>query len=168
MGEGTASPLFLLPNMTKADQIKQRIHDLLEAHFTGTDWYLVEIKVLPNRTVQVFADRDGSSTIEDFAALSRMLEHQLNEELQFSDTFSLEVSSPGIDRPLTLLRQYRKNTGRQLRVELKDGSRKEGKLLQATEGGIELETRAAGKKEAAATSNIDFSTIKQTKVLISF
>ncbi len=55
---------------------------------------------------------------------------QIEEMAMFpAGDFSLEVSSPGLDEPLKMLRQYRKNIGRQVELTLQDGSKKEGKLL---------------------------------------
>jgi ribosome maturation factor RimP len=81
----------------------------------------------------------------------------------------LEVSSPGIDEPLKLSRQYHKNIGRNVEVTLNDGLKKEGLLMAVTEESIEIAfTEGKGKKAVDHLLNIPFSTIKQTKVLIKF
>lgn len=83
--------------------------------------------------------------------------------------FSLEVSSPGIDEPLKLIRQYRKNIGRNVEVVLNDNTTQEGKLLDANEAFIQLEfTEGKNKKAVTVVKEIPFLQIKQTTVLIAF
>lgn len=153
--------------MSKNDNIKTRIEEILAADFDGTDWFLVEVKVLPNKNVQVFVDRDTDFNIADCAAINRKLAHQLNEEMDFSTQFGMEVSSPGIERPFQFLRQYKKNAGRNVKVETTNGKKTEGKLISADEEKIILET-AGTKKNTKQPIEISFSTIKQTKVIITF
>ena len=83
--------------------------------------------------------------------------------------FSLEVSSPGIEEPLKLHRQYIKNTGRDLEVTLQDGSKQSGKLLSVTENDIVIEfTEGKNKKAVVKQLTIPFETIKEAVVLIKF
>ena len=93
--------------------------------------------------------------------------------------FALEVSSPGVDEPLKLYRQYKKNIGRTVEVLLNEETRKQGKLtevnndeitIEETEGKIKKryshgskDSQAIGKK-----TNILFNQIKHTKVLVTF
>ena len=83
--------------------------------------------------------------------------------------FSLEVSSPGIDEPLKLFRQYKKNIGRKVEVTLNDETKLEGKLLEADEQMITVEvTTGKNKKAVTEQKQIAFADIKQTKILIAF
>jgi ribosome maturation factor RimP len=83
--------------------------------------------------------------------------------------FSLEVSSPGIDEPLKLLRQYKKNIGRTVAVTGNDNSLKEGKLAGVNENSITLEiAEGKGKKAVTRELEIPFSEIKETKVQVKF
>ena len=83
--------------------------------------------------------------------------------------FSLEVSSPGLDEPLKLNRQYKKNIGRFVEVLLNDTTKKEGKLLEATEDGIIIEYELGkGKKKEIKQETILFTDIKHTKIQIKF
>jgi ribosome maturation factor RimP len=83
--------------------------------------------------------------------------------------FSLEISSPGLDEPLKIHRQYKKNIGRYLDVTLVDSSKKEGKLVDATEDGIVLETESGkGKKKEVKQESILFDQIKTTKIQVKF
>ena len=83
--------------------------------------------------------------------------------------FSLEVSSPGIDEPLKLHRQYLKNIGRNVEVLLQDSTKKEGKLTEASEESITIEyVEGKGKKAVQHQLVIPFAEIKQTTVQIKF
>ncbi len=105
-------------------------------------YFLVEVRILPVNNVQLFIDGDLGVTIDRCVALNRALYKQLEEGSLFSGAdFSLEVSSPGLDEPLKLLRQYQKNIGRNVEVVLKDGFKKEGKLESATDQVIIIEEK---------------------------
>ena len=81
--------------------------------------------------------------------------------------FSLEVSSPGLDEPLKLLRQYIKNIGREVEVITNDEVKKEGRLTAVTEEKINIEyTEGKGKKALLIKDEIYFTNIKQTKIQI--
>jgi ribosome maturation factor RimP len=83
--------------------------------------------------------------------------------------FSLEVSSPGLDEPLKLFRQYKKNIGRYVDVAMIDGTHIEGKLIEITADGIVVETESGkGKKKITKQESILFDQIKQTKIQIKF
>src|SRR6476620_11180635 len=116
-------------------RIREILGDLLEEKSS----YLVDLKVVPGQLVQVFVDRDPHITIEDCAWISRGLVKELNKEFPFSDQYVLEVSSPGMDQPFKVLRQYKKCVGREVAVVLTSGLKKNGRLLYADEEKILLE-----------------------------
>ena len=94
----------------------------------------------------------------------------IEEEAWYPDgNFSLEVSSPGVDEPLQLPRQFKKNVGRKLAVTLQDDTKMEGKLTEANEDGILLEyTEGKNKKAVTINKVLAFDEIKQAVVQISF
>jgi ribosome maturation factor RimP len=134
------------------------------------DIFLVEMKVKPINNFKIYLDADSGLGIEKCIKINRALYKQLEEMAIYPEgDFSLEVSSPGIDEPLKLLRQYVKNIGRDVEVILNDASIKEGKLLEATEEAIVIEhTEGKGKKAIIENISIAFTDIKQTKVQIKF
>lgn len=82
--------------------------------------FLVDVQVQNERggkMVQLFVDTDRGITIEQCSEISRELLREFDERRLFDGNYRLEVSSPGIDRPLKLLRQYTKNIGRRFRVK---------------------------------------------------
>jgi len=95
---------------------------------------------------------------------------QIEESNMFPNgDFSLEVSSPGLDEPLKLHRQYLKNIGRFVEIIEKEGNKKEGKLLSVSEQGVIVEEeKGHGKKKEMVQHAISFDNIKTTKIQIKF
>jgi len=154
----TASPL---------EQIENFLSRLIEQ---SGDIFLVEAKITPGNQITVLLDADNGITIEKCTAINKALYKYIEESGLFPDgNFSLEVSSPGVDKPLKLHRQYKKNIGRKVEVELNDGTKLEGKLTQVNEEEITIEEKlGSGKKSTMKTTTILFNQIKHTTVLITF
>ena len=150
---------------TNAETVKRILLTLLY-----DDIFFVDMKVKPTNNIKIFLDADSGLGIEKCIKINRRLYRQV-EEMGFypEGDFSLEVSSPGIDEPLKLLRQYVKNIGRSVEVTLNDDTIKEGILLEAVEDQIVIET-SEGKNKKAVTTQIPvlFTDIKQTVVQIKF
>lgn len=126
--------------------------------------FLVDVIIkghVGSQKVLVLIDGDEGISIDKCAWVSRKLGGILEEEELFTTKYLLEVSSPGLDHPLSLHRQYVKNKGRNLSVELLDGSKTEGKLIEVDLDKILLED----KKEARA---INFEDIRKSKVVVAF
>ena len=130
----------------------------------------VEIKISHANDIKVFLDADDGITIEKCAQVNKALYKYIEESGLFPDgNFSLEVSSPGVDEPLKLYRQYKKNIGRKIEVVMNDGTTIEGKLLSVTDDEIVIEEKTGKTNKATIkTTTILFNQIKQTKVLITF
>ena len=150
---------------TNAETVKRILLTLLY-----DDIFFVDMKVKPTNNIKIFLDADSGLGIEKCIKINRRLYRQV-EEMGFypEGDFSLEVSSPGIDEPLKMLRQYVKNIGRNVEVTLNDDTIKEGVLLEATEEQIVIETTEGKNKKAVTTKvPIPFADIKQTVVQIKF
>ena len=135
----------------------------------------VEIKISPANDIKVFLDADDGITIEKCTSLNKALYKYIEETGIFPDgNFSLEVSSPGVDEPLKLHRQYKKNTGRKVEVLMNDGNKIEGILLNAGDDAITIESfdnlrmKGKGNKTTIKSTTILFNQIKHTTVLITF
>src|SRR5205085_5217525 len=112
---------------TQIQAIEEKISQLLAGH---PSHFLVEIRIKPTNNIKIFIDADEGVILSDLIEYNRKLYRQLEESGMYPDgNFSLEVSSPGLDEPLKLFRQYKKNLGRYVEVTLSDSNRKEGKLL---------------------------------------
>jgi|SRR3954471_21278029 ribosome maturation factor RimP len=152
---------------TQIQAIEEKINQLLAGH---PSHFLVEIRIKPTNNIKVFIDADEGVVLSDLITYNRKLYKQLEESGMYPDgNFSLEVSSPGLDEPLKLFRQYKKNVGRHVDVMLNDGNKLEGKLIEATEDGIIVETESGkGKKKEIKQESILFDQLKQTKIQIKF
>ena len=152
---------------TLIQAIEDKVNGLLADH---PSHFLVDVRIKPTNNVKVFIDADEGVVLSDLISYNRKLYKILEESGLFpDDDFSLEVSSPGLDEPLKLHRQYKKNEGRYIDVTLNDDTRKEGKLITATEDGIVLEMESGkGKKKQVKQETILFSDIKTTKIQIRF
>jgi ribosome maturation factor RimP len=133
-------------------------------------YFLVSVSIKPVNNISLFIDGDSGITIEKCVRINKALYKQIVETTLYPDgEFSLEVSSPGLDEPLKLNRQYIKNIGRSLMVELADGKKVEGKLIAADKVGIELEEELGkGKKKEVVKHAFLFDQIKESKVNIVF
>jgi ribosome maturation factor RimP len=167
--KGTSGSLLLLLRNMSTDTNIELVKKILLSKLYD-DIFLVEMKVKPINNFKIYLDADTGLGIEKCIKINRALYKQLEEMGIYPEgDFSLEVSSPGIEEPLKLLRQYVKNIGRAAEVTLQDDTTKEGTLLAATEDEIEIEfTEGKGKKALTTRLSIPFADIKQTVVQIKF
>ena len=162
--------LLLLYPMNTEPQI-QAIEDKVGALISAEpDLFLVEVKIKPTNNIKVFIDGDQGVSIEKLVRYNRKLYKEIEESnLYPNGDFSLEVSSPGLEEPLKLHRQYLKNIGRYVEVTDKEGAQKDGKLISATEAEIMVEEiKGKGKKMETFQHRIPFDNIKTTKIQIKF
>lgn len=151
--------------------LEKKIEDWVEEQIQDRpDLFLVNVRILNNFIVEVLIDGDEGISIDDCAQISRSLGEKIDEEDFFEGAYKLEVSSPGLNKPLKLLRQYKKNMGREVTVLTDDSEKLEGTIESVSEEGIELShvIKSKGKKAERKTDFIPFVKIKKTKVLISF
>lgn len=134
------------------------------------DTFLVSVVVKPTNNIKVFIDADGGLNIDKCVKINRAMYRTIEEEGWYPDgNFSLEVSSPGIDEPLKLLRQYKKNIGRNVEVLMNNDVKFEGKLIDVNDTSITIEyIEGKNKKAVILTREIAFNEIKQTIVVIAF
>jgi ribosome maturation factor RimP len=147
------------------------VESLVQALLAGDpSYFLVDIRVKPTNNLKVYLDGDQGISIEKCVQYNRALYKKLEESGLFpTGDFSLEVSSPGLDEPLKILRQYKKNIGRQVEIVLQDGAKKEGRLLEVSEDGIIIEeTRGKNKKKEVINHTFLFDNIKTTKIQVVF
>ncbi|HEY2727753.1 MAG TPA: ribosome maturation factor [Parafilimonas sp.] len=153
------------------DSVVHTIENLVNKFLeTEPGYFLVEVKVKPTNNIKVFIDGDKGISIEKCVQLNRQLYKIIeSDNIYPSGDFSLEVSSPGIDKPLKLQRQYEKNRGRNVEILFNDGSVKTGRLIQISNEDIMIEEKIGkGKKEETIQLVIPFSNIKITTVQIEF
>lgn len=147
--------------------IEAKINALLE---DSPSHFLVEVRIKPTNNIKVFIDSDEGIVLSTLIGYNRKLYKEIEESGLFpADDFSLEVSSPGLDEPLKKLRQYKKNVGRYVHITRNDATVVEGKLLEATDDGVVVETETGkGKKKEIKQETVLFSDIKTTKIQVKF
>lgn len=156
---------FIMTQDNHIQAIEKLVEPLLQE-----DIFLVSIKIKPTNNIKIYLDADNGLGIEKCIRINRALYKIMEETGMYPNgDFSLEVSSPGIDEPLKLLRQYKKNMGRSVEVVIQNEVKKEGKLTGVSEEKIEIEyTEGKGKKAITKKDEIYFTDIKQTRVQIKF
>jgi ribosome maturation factor RimP len=118
-------------------KIEKALQPILEQHGA----FLVELRSggsTRQPTVEVFVDTDSGISISDCAEIGRELGKALEIERILDSSYRLEVSSPGLDRPLRLLRQYTKNVGRKFGIRYTAGDSTESLVgtLKSVEGSL--------------------------------
>lgn len=157
--------------MTQDTTSIQAIEALIGELLSETDdIFLVSVRLKPTNNIKVFLDSDSGLNIDKCVKINRAMYRAIEERGWYPDgNFSLEVSSPGVEEPLKMFRQYKKNIGRNVEVILNDDTRQEGKLVEAKEDSIQLEFKEGKNKKAVTlVKGIAFDQIKQTTVLIAF
>ena len=162
------SPLCLSKKMDLVTQIRQ----LTEQQVHSTSHFVLDVRVnerLRPPRITVIVDGDNGITIDDCANMSRALGDSLHQQNILED-YNLEVTTPGIDQPLKLQRQYPKHIGRNLKIELKENETVRGKLEKVELDAITIEEEVSKKDKKAGKSirRINFDQINKTFVQVSF
>ena len=165
---------------------KAQMIEWLQPYLNNDQLYIVDVQVVGRQggriKVTILLDSDTGITIEECATISRRLGGQMDESNFFGESpFTLEVSSPGVDFPLTFTRQYVRNIGRQLTVTLVDEAIRKGRLESVADDHIvfdvEVEKLSKSKKKKeglsvaevpAGPTPIPFVQIKKANVDVSF
>lgn len=156
--------------------VETKIEALLAERFRETDLadcFTVEVVLRPGNRLEVYFDSDSGVTFEKCQKVSRFLEAHLDAEGWLGEKYVLDVSSPGIGRPLAFQRQYPRNLGRTVEVTLTDDSVHKGILKAADGESITVEEKVKveqnGKmKKATVQTVIPFDNIKSTVVKVTF
>ena len=144
-------------------EIREKVEILLSTILEQHEAFLVDVSIRSERggkLLQVFVDTDKGITIESCTQISRELANSLERDGIIQGAYRLEVSSPGIDKPLRMLRQYEKNVGRRFKVihQAPDSQL----MLVGTLGAVE-EERLTFQTDDGVTVTLDFSKIIESK-----
>lgn len=152
--------------------LKDSIKALAEDNLTDNSHFVVDVVLSDSagpRKVLILLDGDNGVTIDDCVSLSRKVGHILEEEEMIASAYRLEVSSPGVDYPLVLARQFAKNVGRTVRVVKNDGKELKGVLLKADDSILTINKEIKkGKRIHREEVEIPLSEIEKTIVQVSF
>ena len=118
------------------------------------------------KILRIFIDKDGGVSVENCASVSRYLSDELDKEENLNlieDSYTIEVSSPGLDRPLKTKRDFERNLGRMLRI-VQNGKSTKGILKSVNGSSIILETEATRDRKPATEACIPISETITAKV----
>ena len=148
-------------------QLEKLVAEVLE---NAPEHFLVSLWIKPTNNVKVLLDGDKGITIEQCVRFNRQLVAKIDAAGLFPPgEYSLEVSSPGVDEPLQLYRQYVKNIGRTVLVVRKDQSVSTGVLQEVNPENITVETtEGKGKKAVKVPVTLPLSDIQTITVQIQF
>jgi ribosome maturation factor RimP len=145
------------------------IAELIEPAVTAQGFYLEEVQLVSpgkHRIVTCIVDGEISLNLDQVTAVSRAISELLDEAPIMGDTpFTLEVTSPGVDRPLTKPRHFAKNVDRLLKITKTDGEVVTGRITSNTESEVVLSV--VSKKETTEVA-VAISDIKRAVVEIEF
>jgi ribosome maturation factor RimP len=115
------------------------------------------------RLLRVIVDRDGGVSLDDVADVSQAVSAALDDhdDAMGQSAYTLEVSSPGIDRPLIEPRHWRRAAKRLVKAELRDGTVIEGRVLGADDDGVDLDVEGAGRR-------LDYQDLTRGRVQVEF
>lgn len=160
-------PLFI--KMTFKEKVKGLLGKALEEN---PQLFLIDLDFSETNKISVVLDGDSGVNLQDCINVNRFLDNGLEgEEVEFS----IEVASAGLSTPLKLVRQYKKNIGRTLKVKTISQGDVEGTVTEADEEGVTLTWSARepkeigkGKVTVEKTLKISYTDIKEAVVIISF
>ncbi len=148
--------------------VEERLREIAEKECEAHNLYVVEAFVkgdLKNPVFQIFADSESGITLEQCTILSRKIRDELDMDESIIGNYRLDVSSPGLTRPLVQDFQFKKNLNRDLVVKVndEDGKKKkhQGKLLGFDSDKIEIQT-------SEGILEIDRKSIDQAKVKLAW
>ena len=151
------------------NKVQVVLEDALTAH---QHLFLIDLSINDANKISIVLDGDNGVSLQDCIDVSRAVEADLDREEQ---DFSLEVASAGVSSPLKLVRQYKKNIGRTLKVKTTSSEEIEAKLTMADDEKITLEWQARepkkigkGKETVDKKLEIPYENIKEAIVIISF
>lgn len=145
---------------------KNKIEQLVNEFIKQTGIFLVGVKVSNSNRITVLVDTMKGITIDECADLHQHLEKNLDRNVE---DFELQVSSPGLDMPFSVIEQYRKNEGVKVEVVDYEGAKYTGLLKNVTDGGFELvsEVKPKGKPKETRELSFNLEQVKSTRVVLT-
>ena len=137
--------------------------DLLTAPLAEEGYDIVEIKLVRFRKenrLQIFVDSDEGVRLDDCARLSRRIETIIDENAMFSSVYTLEVSSPGLDRPLITAKDFRRRIGEKVELSFNDTGMAPmtGDLISADDIVLQLKTEGG-------TQSVNLDQIRMGRII---
>jgi ribosome maturation factor RimP len=148
-------------NQQTRDRLAGVLTDPLAA--SGLDVEAIELTPAgKRRLLRVAVDKDGGVTLDDIAEATREVSRILEDTDAMGDhPYTLEVSSPGTDRPLSLARHWRRNAGRLVKVTRTDGSTLTGRIVESDEERAVLDVDGQ-------TTDVRYADVAKARIQIEF
>ncbi len=150
---------------------KAKIAELVNEKLTD-DQFLVDVTISAGNVIHIMVDSDSGISINQIVEISRHVDGSLDRD---AEDFELSVFSAGLTEPFKLVRQYKKNEGKEIEVLLLNGQKLSGLLIEVNEQAIELEVTTKEKLEGSKKKelvtkvhHLEYSEIKEAKKILKF
>ena len=154
--------------------IDRRLAEIITPVIEDLGYELVRVRLMSGKetTLQIMADKpDGGIEVDDCAAISTAVSATLDVEDPILDAYTLEVSSPGIDRPLTRLKDFDMFEGYEAKLEtdeLIDGRRRfKGVLAGVEDDEVLINVPGPGKGDEEITIGLKFEWLSDAKLVLT-
>lgn len=161
--------------MSTAESQRDRIEAELAGPLAELGMDVEAVELTPagkRRMLRVAVDADGGVTLDEVAEATREVERVLDaSDVMGESPYTLEVTSRGVDRPLTLPRHWRRNEGRLVKANLVDGEELTGRIAESDDQGVTLlvDRRASkGAKPKIVPTPVSYADIAKARVQIEF
>lgn len=161
--------------MSIVKNIEDTLNSYLESYKTaenGKEIFVVDISAKSGNTIWIYIDSFDGVTIKNCADISRFIEQNIGDKIH---DYNLNVSSAGLDMPLKVQQQYKKNLNRKVEVIQKNGVKRKGVLIDFNENNFTIETQkkekdpeTKKKKQITVQTTFAFDEIKSTKIVPDF
>jgi ribosome maturation factor RimP len=156
----TAEEASMTDERTRAQLVRELTGPLQDA---GYDLEAVEVSPAGRRRLlRVAVDKDRGVTMDEISEATKVISRLLDDsDVMGEQPYTLEVTSPGVDRPLTLPRHWRRNQGRLVAVHLDGGAQVTGRIRGTSEESVELEI-------GDGTRTVAFADVTKARVQVEF
>lgn len=147
--------------------LEKKISAIAENQVAGSQLFIIEINFRGNernRIIEIFVDGEHNISADDLAGLSRNINEKIEEENLFKGTYRLDVSTPGVDRPLKFFKQYHKHINRKFELQYQSG----GDSIKINARLTSVEDDDLIFSHNGKLIKINYNDIINAKVLISF
>jgi ribosome maturation factor RimP len=150
---------------------QKQVIELLGGEFAHAGYEIEDVVIdaaaRPPR-ITVVADGDEPADLDSIASLSRSASALLDSVDHTATPYVLEVTSPGVDRPLTTEKHYRRARGRKVELTLSDGSQLSGRLGETHAGTVRLVVREGGGKANFSVRELPLDGVSKAIVQVEF
>ena len=150
---------------------KAKIAELVNEKLTD-DQFLVDVTISAGNVINIMVDSDSGISINQIVEISKHVDGNLDRD---AEDFELSVFSAGLTEPFKLVRQYKKNEGKEIEVLLLNGQKLSGLLIGVDEQAIDLEVTTKEKLEGSKKKelvtkvhHLEYSEIKEAKKILKF